>query len=219
MTKVLDSDGAIKQTPTFVHGMIITFYGATLPAGFALCDGNNGTPDLRDRFLVGGSSIGFGAGSGTVSPTSALTHSGAAVGAHSAHGVTQPSAHSDHVTTQAAGHSNHVTTQAADHGIHDLNATHTHDSHTTANALAGTAAVIADGFTHSAAGAHTHGIDAHVHTGGAVDAHSAHASGAVDPHSAHSGMTVDAHSAHSVTQPSSHAVLKHYLLAYAMFVG
>lgn len=26
---------------------------ATIPDGFALCDGNNGTPDLRNRFIVG----------------------------------------------------------------------------------------------------------------------------------------------------------------------
>ena len=36
-------------------GSIIPWYGnlANIPAGFALCDGKNGTPDLRDRFLVG----------------------------------------------------------------------------------------------------------------------------------------------------------------------
>lgn len=36
-------------------GSIIPWYGnlANIPYGFALCDGKNGTPDLRDRFLVG----------------------------------------------------------------------------------------------------------------------------------------------------------------------
>ena len=39
----------------FVTGMIILWYGNTgnVPNGFALCDGNNGTPDLRNRFVVG----------------------------------------------------------------------------------------------------------------------------------------------------------------------
>jgi len=39
----------------FVQGMIILWYGNTsnVPNGFALCDGNNGTPDLRNRFVVG----------------------------------------------------------------------------------------------------------------------------------------------------------------------
>jgi len=27
---------------------------AAIPAGWQLCDGNNGTPDLRDRFIIGG---------------------------------------------------------------------------------------------------------------------------------------------------------------------
>lgn len=39
-------------------GMIILWGGAVvdIPLGFALCDGNNGTPDLRDRFIVGAGS-------------------------------------------------------------------------------------------------------------------------------------------------------------------
>ena len=39
----------------FVQGMIILWYGNTgnVPPGFALCDGSNGTPDLRNRFVVG----------------------------------------------------------------------------------------------------------------------------------------------------------------------
>ncbi len=36
-------------------GGIIIWSGAiiAIPPGFVLCDGNNGTPDLRDRFVVG----------------------------------------------------------------------------------------------------------------------------------------------------------------------
>jgi microcystin-dependent protein len=42
----------------FVTGMIILWYGNTgnIPTGFVLCDGNNNTPDLRDRFVVGAGS-------------------------------------------------------------------------------------------------------------------------------------------------------------------
>ena len=38
-----------------LRGMIINWYGSieSIPAGFVLCDGNNGTPDLRDKFIVG----------------------------------------------------------------------------------------------------------------------------------------------------------------------
>ena len=39
-------------------GSIIPWYGnlADIPDGFALCNGLNGTPDLRNRFLVGAGS-------------------------------------------------------------------------------------------------------------------------------------------------------------------
>ncbi len=42
----------------FVKGMIILWYGDTsnIPNGFALCDGTNDTPDLRDKFVVGAGS-------------------------------------------------------------------------------------------------------------------------------------------------------------------
>lgn len=36
-------------------GIILLWQGAivNIPAGFVLCDGNNGTPDLRQKFVVG----------------------------------------------------------------------------------------------------------------------------------------------------------------------
>ena len=42
---------------TFLKGMIILWYGNTsnIPNGFALCDGTQETPDLRDRFVLGAS--------------------------------------------------------------------------------------------------------------------------------------------------------------------
>ena len=35
------------------RGVITMFFGTTAPAGWSFCDGSNGTPDLRDRFVVG----------------------------------------------------------------------------------------------------------------------------------------------------------------------
>ena len=44
----------VAQVPTsFVTGMIMMFTGTTAPTGWSLCDGTNGTPDLRGRFIVG----------------------------------------------------------------------------------------------------------------------------------------------------------------------
>ena len=45
---------------SFVTGMIILWSGAAnaIPTGFVLCDGNNSTPDLRGRFIVGASASG-----------------------------------------------------------------------------------------------------------------------------------------------------------------
>ena len=46
---------ALTGVESFVTGMIIAWYGSTgsIPTGFVLCDGNNSTPDLRDRFIIG----------------------------------------------------------------------------------------------------------------------------------------------------------------------
>ena len=37
-------------------GFIGMWSGASIPSGWFLCDGSNGTPDLRDRFVVGSGS-------------------------------------------------------------------------------------------------------------------------------------------------------------------
>ena len=59
--QVLVSSGSA-ATPTwgdaFVTGMIMLWSGSTgtIPSGWALCNGSSGTPDLRDRFVVGAGS-------------------------------------------------------------------------------------------------------------------------------------------------------------------
>lgn len=56
--QVLTSAGS-GSTPTwttqFVSGMIMLWSGSTgsIPSGWVICDGNNSTPDLRNRFVVG----------------------------------------------------------------------------------------------------------------------------------------------------------------------
>lgn len=57
-------------------GTILIWHGsvATIPAGFVLCDGTNGTPDLRDKFVIGaGGSLAPGATGGTETHTHTVT--------------------------------------------------------------------------------------------------------------------------------------------------
>ncbi|WP_350306938.1 hypothetical protein [Photorhabdus viridis] len=37
--------------------MIVMFSGTHAPTGWAFCDGNNGTPDLRSRFVMCGETL------------------------------------------------------------------------------------------------------------------------------------------------------------------
>jgi hypothetical protein len=208
-------------------GVIVMWGGllSAIPTGWALCDGQNGTPDLRDRFVKGAAAAanpGATAGAAThahaahtlTQPGSATTgialsaHAGAAVADHT---VTQPGAHTNHVVTQPGAHSNHAVTQPSAHA--DV-PTHTHPmsvqggttaattgTHVmTSTAVGGSARAITAG---DAINAPTGAVASQPHTGAAVDAHSAHTGAAVDAHSAHSGAAV---SAHGVTQSGAHSV-------------
>jgi hypothetical protein len=59
--KVLTSDGnglATWQAPAAIPSGVIVMWSGLLinmPSGWVLCDGNNGTPDLRDKFIYGSS--------------------------------------------------------------------------------------------------------------------------------------------------------------------
>lgn len=88
------STQAIK-TAAFSVGMIIDWYGAAVdcPAGFAICDGTAGTPDMRNLVSVG------------VSGTKALNSTG---GAETASGSTGAAGAHTHTTTTGA----HVLTEA-----------------------------------------------------------------------------------------------------------
>ena len=86
-------------------GGIIMWSGtvATIPANWALCNGSNSTPDLRDRFIVGAKEDDSGVAKTNL--TGSLTASGGSVSHHHAnHAFTQPSAHSNHTFTQPTAH-------------------------------------------------------------------------------------------------------------------
>lgn len=106
-------------------GAIILWEGTTPPEGWALCDGNNGTPDLKGRFVMGSSNVnnyGYG-GNDTVNITEANipahNHSVVLNNQNSSHahtGTTDSSnaAHSGHSITSDGNHAHSIYTYQDD---------------------------------------------------------------------------------------------------------
>ncbi|NTW31389.1 MAG: tail fiber protein [Bacteroidetes bacterium] len=82
-------------------GVIVMWSGATVPSGWALCDGNNGTPNLIDRFVMGSTTAGAGTTGGANSYS--LTES-------------QLPSHTHTFTTGSAGAHTHTITRAGPGG-------------------------------------------------------------------------------------------------------
>ncbi len=134
-------------------GGIIMWSGAVdaVPAGWALCNGQNGTPDLRDRFVIG---AGLGYSPGTTGGV-----------------ATNNIAHSHGLSAESPG-----TTSAGDHQ-HPVNLTTgaaTHNMVSPDNGHAGWATLIdhthnINGFT-DWVGGHTHTVNLHSHGGATATA-------------------------------------------------
>lgn len=60
---------------TALSGVIVMWSGsiATIPSGWVLCNGSNGTPDLRNRFVVGAHSDSVGVANTTITGSNTLT--------------------------------------------------------------------------------------------------------------------------------------------------
>ena len=93
------SDGLIGNG-TFPLGGIIMWSGAisAIPTGWSLCDGSNGTPDLRNRFVLGATND----GSDSTYPGISVSQTGGtadAVVVQHNHSITDPG----HTHTQTGG--------------------------------------------------------------------------------------------------------------------
>jgi microcystin-dependent protein len=92
---------------TIPTGMISLWYGSigSVPSGWYLCDGSNGTPDLRDRFIIGaGSSYSVGATGGSSSHT--LTISEMPSHTHTATSVVTDPGHFHNIQVAGSGSGN-----------------------------------------------------------------------------------------------------------------
>lgn len=79
-------------------GSILHWSGSTgtVPTHWQICNGTNGTPELRDKFVAGAGltyAVNATGGSASATPTN-----------HGSHAVNQPSSHSGHVVTQPSDH-------------------------------------------------------------------------------------------------------------------
>lgn len=82
-TDTLAQATAIVEQAKIPRGIITMWTGATnaVPSGWALCDGNNGTPNLKDRFIVGaGQSYGVGNTGGSITQTPSVWTGAAGTG-------------------------------------------------------------------------------------------------------------------------------------------
>jgi hypothetical protein len=124
-----DADGVLIQTldniypilqnapasaPAIPSGGIIIWSGSTgsIPSGWLLCDGTNGTPDLRDRFIVGaGNTYAVNATGGTADAI-VVSHTHTAT---STSVVTDPG-HTHTVRTRLGGNGSAVANTGSDGG-------------------------------------------------------------------------------------------------------
>src|SRR5690606_19832012 len=148
--------GAAPSDAAIPVGGIIMWSGsiASIPAGWALCDGTNGTPDLRDRFIVGaGGSYAVGETGGAAQVT--LTVDEIPAHSHSAT-VSTDGSHTHTGTTNSAGDHSHTigSYQLMDWGINN----NTYQLTPGTASRTSTDGAHTHSFTTAPAGAHTHTV-------------------------------------------------------------
>jgi hypothetical protein len=140
-----------------IPGMIVMYNGTTAPTGWAICDGTNGTPDLRDRFIIGaGSSFTLGATGGSYTSGGAGDHN------HNTNGVsggyTTNNAYTEH------GHNTYHAHNTGSAGSHSHNSTTGTSNSNTTRDLGTGGGVAVPAHTHSfntgTDGSHGHNVSA-----------------------------------------------------------
>jgi hypothetical protein len=217
-------------------GVIVMWSGVVtaIPGGWAICDGTNGTPDLRGKFIRGASGD-PGATGGAVTHThadhAALPHSGATVDAHPAqsHSGAAVSAHSgaavgDHATlthsgTDVSAHAGTAVSAHAGCAVAAHTVVSTKQGSSTGNVVTTATHTVTQPSAHTVTQPSNHTVTQPAQ-------HAAQSHSVTQP-VAHTVTQPDQHPSltHTVTQPSQHAAQAHseagseppyYELAYIM---
>lgn len=104
------------------RGIITMWSGATnaVPSGWALCDGNNGTPNLKDRFIVGaGQSYAVGNVGGSITQTPSVWTNAAGTGINVAGTAITKDQMPWHTHSGSVGSDASVTTQRSVQEMYD----------------------------------------------------------------------------------------------------
>ena len=191
--------GVLPVSEGIPQGAIIMWNGATAPTGWALCNGSNGTPDLRNRFIIGAGStysVGGTGGSTTaklvVANMPAHAHSSAAH-SHTSSGHTHTSAAHTHTS---AAHTHTFTGTGTGTATSGSAGAHTHSLTGSGYFYAGTATTSAVIYVGSgstinlgavstasaaSAGAHTHSVSMDLSVSGTTASRTPGASGSTTP--------------------------------------
>ena len=209
----------------WIAGMILQWKGSLAEigvgglAGWALCDGANGTPNLRDKFIIGaGNKL-----PGDVNPAASLTTTGGGTHIHSISATTLSvnemphHAHSGATTGRNAGHQHYVSgvTDAQGNHAHAMPGSNNDEGHTGGQYVeTGTSGYWGDIATR-AAGNHQHNWGAW--TGGEnVDhAHGIYGEGGGQPHN-HTIIGGGGVHEHSVSSGQLRDTIPYYALAFIM---
>jgi hypothetical protein len=204
------------------RGLIAMFSGSLAEigvgdwAGWALCDGTNGTPNLRDKFIMGAGNSAVGA----VNPSASLTTTGGGTHIHTVNGtaisVAQMPSHSHGAWT---GTENQSHTHSAGTLVTDTEPAHSHNytrgdpgnGSSGAGSYTGAAETVAT----TPAGAHSHDVSGN--TGGINNNHqhsiNAEGSGQTHTHTLVGGGGIHEH---SVSSGQIRDTIPYYALAFVM---